>query len=63
MPGYNVGQTFQGHGVHVVRAKGEDLDSLFPAMCEVLNYNGPAAVIVERVMAPGMPDIECARLS
>ncbi|KAJ5523641.1 hypothetical protein N7513_004657 [Penicillium frequentans] len=56
--GYDVGKTLTGHGLHVVRAEGENIDSLYGAMCDVINYKGPAAVIVDRVMASGIEGIE-----
>ncbi|KAJ5903544.1 hypothetical protein N7504_005927 [Penicillium tannophilum] len=56
--GYDVGKTLTGHGLHVVRAEGENIDSLYGAMCEVINYDGPAAVIVDRIMASGIEGIE-----
>ena len=58
LPGYDVGRTLSGHGMKVVHAEGENLDSLFPAMCEVVTCDGPAAVIVDRKMAPGIEGIE-----
>lgn len=56
--GFDVARTLEGHGLKVVRAKGEDVDSLFDAMCEVINHDGPAAVISDRKMAPGIVEIE-----
>jgi hypothetical protein len=38
------GHFLDGHGLKVIRAQGEDLDSLYGAMCEVINHDGPAAV-------------------
>ncbi|KAJ5752212.1 hypothetical protein N7520_009129 [Penicillium odoratum] len=58
LKGYDVGNTLAGHGLHVVRAQGENVDSLYGAMCEVINHKGPAAVIVDRTMAPGIEGIE-----
>ncbi|KAJ6014928.1 hypothetical protein N7540_009519 [Penicillium herquei] len=58
LKGYDIGKTLSGHGLHVVRAEGENLDSLYGAMCEVINHKGPAAVIVDRVMAVGIEDIQ-----
>jgi transketolase len=58
LKGYEVGRTLDGHGLKVLHAEGENLDSLFPAMCEVVNYDGPAAVVVDRKMAPGIEGIE-----
>lgn len=58
LKGYDVGRTLSGHGLHVVRAKGEDLDSLYPSICEVLTHDGPAALISDRNMAPHIEGIE-----
>ncbi|CAG8938951.1 unnamed protein product [Penicillium salamii] len=58
LKGYEIGRTLDGHGLKVIRAEGENVDSLFPAMCEIVNYDGPAAVIVDRKMAPGIEGIE-----
>jgi transketolase len=58
LKGYEVSRTLDGHGMKVLRAEGENLDSLYPAMCEVINYDGPAAVVVDRKMAPGIEGIE-----
>ncbi|KAJ5145916.1 Transketolase C-terminal/Pyruvate-ferredoxin oxidoreductase domain II [Penicillium bovifimosum] len=58
LKGYEVSRTLDGHGMKVLRAQGENLDSLYPAMCEVINYDGPAAVVVDRKMAPGIEGIE-----
>lgn len=58
LKGYEVGRTLDGHGLKVLRAEGENVDSLFPAMCEVINHDGPAAVVVDRKMAPGIEGIE-----
>ncbi|KAJ5888719.1 hypothetical protein N7495_008760 [Penicillium taxi] len=54
LKGYEIGKTLAGHGLHVVRAQGEDVDSLYGAVREVINHKGPAAVIVDRKMAPGI---------
>ncbi|KAJ5933566.1 hypothetical protein N7454_005895 [Penicillium verhagenii] len=58
LKGYDVASTLAGHGLHVVRAKGEDVDSLYGAMCEVITRKGPAAVVVDRTMAAGIEGIE-----
>ncbi|KAJ5091503.1 hypothetical protein NUU61_006373 [Penicillium alfredii] len=58
LKGYDIGQTLQGHGLKVIRAEGENVDSLYGAVCEVINYNGPAAVVVDRKMAAGIEGIE-----
>lgn len=58
LKGFDVQRTLEGHGLKVVRAQGEDFDSLFGAMCEVINYDGPAALISDRKMAQGISEIE-----
>lgn len=39
-------------------ANGEDLDSLYSAIVEVMNHKGPAAVVTHRPMAPKIKGIE-----
>lgn len=56
--GFQVARTLMGHGLKVVPAEGENLDSLYVSMCEVINHDGPAAVVVNRRMAPGIQGIE-----
>lgn len=58
LPGYDVGQTLQGHGLTVDVGQGEDLDTLFARMCKAMSVDGPVALVNRRVMAPGVPGIE-----
>ncbi|WRT66080.1 uncharacterized protein IL334_003033 [Kwoniella shivajii] len=58
LKGYTVAKTLAGHGLKVVEADGEDLDSLYSAICEVINHNGPAATVIHRPMAPKIKGIE-----
>ncbi|KZS95621.1 transketolase [Sistotremastrum niveocremeum HHB9708] len=58
LKGYDVGKTLEGHGLKVVRADGEDLDSLWSGFVEILNYEGPAALINKRPMCPGIKGLE-----
>ncbi|PSR74242.1 hypothetical protein PHLCEN_2v9986 [Hermanssonia centrifuga] len=58
LKGYDLAKTLSGHGLKVVTVQGEDFQSLWAGLCEVINYKGPAAVICKRVMAPGVADIE-----
>jgi hypothetical protein len=58
LKGYDVGKTLGGHGMAVYRAKGEDIDDLWRGVCELVTHKGPAALIVKRVMAPGVKGIE-----
>mmetsp|Transcript_8410 Transcript_8410/g.23298 ORF Transcript_8410/g.23298 Transcript_8410/m.23298 type:complete len:709 (+) Transcript_8410:2-2128(+) len=60
LPGYDVQQTLQGHGLkHVSVVQGEDVTALFEALraCVVVEQE-PAAVICRRKMAPGIPGVE-----
>lgn len=58
LKGFEVGRTLEGHGLKVIRTEGENVDSLYAAICEIINHSGPAAVISDRKMAPGIEDIE-----
>lgn len=58
LKGYEIAKTLQGHGLKVISAQGEDLDSLYGAMSEVFSSKGPAAVVVNRKMAPGIDSLE-----
>jgi transketolase len=58
LKGYDIAKTLEGHGLHVVRAEGENLDSLYPAVAEVVSHKGPAAVVINRKMAAGIEGIE-----
>ncbi len=43
MKGYDLAKTLSGHGLKVVTVQGEDLDSLWAGLCEILAHKGPAA--------------------
>ncbi|KZT07582.1 thiamine diphosphate-binding protein [Laetiporus sulphureus 93-53] len=58
LKGYDLNKTLTGHGLKVLTVQGEDIDALWGALCEIITYNGPAAVVCKRVMAPGIADIE-----
>lgn len=58
LKGYEIAKTLQGHGLKVISAQGEDLDSLYGAMSDVFRSKGPAAVVVNRKMAPGIEGLE-----
>ncbi|KAI9926295.1 hypothetical protein ASPWEDRAFT_45636 [Aspergillus wentii DTO 134E9] len=58
LKGYDVGRTLEGHGLKVIRAEGENVDALYAAICEVINFSGPAALIADRKMAAGIEGIE-----
>ena len=50
--GFDITRTLEGHGLKVVTVKGEDIDALWGAFVEVINYDGPAAIVSKRLMAP-----------
>ncbi|KAF9478837.1 transketolase [Pholiota conissans] len=58
LKGYDVTKTLEGHGLKVITVEGEDIDALWGAISAITVYDGPAAVIAKRHMAPGIPDIE-----
>lgn len=58
MPGFNVEMTLKGHGLVVDNADGEDLPGLYERIYKALTVPGPMALIIQRKMAPGLPDIE-----
>lgn len=43
LKGFDVAKTLEGHGLKVFRVKGEDIDSLWAAVCAVVGHDGPAA--------------------
>lgn len=43
LKGYDISKTLAGHGLKVVTVKGEDLEALWGALCEVIAHKGPAA--------------------
>ena len=42
----------------VLEVNGEDLDQLYPAMCEAVSTHGPVAVVSKRKMAVGIKGLE-----
>ncbi|OSX58829.1 hypothetical protein POSPLADRAFT_1071211 [Postia placenta MAD-698-R-SB12] len=58
LKGYDLNKTLSGHGLKVITVQGEDVDALWGGLCEIINHDGPAAVVCKRLMAPGVADIE-----
>ena len=58
MPGYDIAKTLSGHGLSVEIVDGEDLDKLYAALATAFNVKGPYAVVVRRLMAPGIEGLE-----
>ncbi|HVT88964.1 MAG TPA: transketolase C-terminal domain-containing protein [Tepidisphaeraceae bacterium] len=58
LPGFNVGNTLAGHGLKVERVDGENLDALYAGVAKAFTSEGPFALIIKRMMAPGIPGLE-----
>jgi transketolase N-terminal domain/subunit len=41
LPGYDIAKTLAGHGLKVLKANGEDIDSLWNAISEAVTTKGP----------------------
>lgn len=54
LPGYDLDQTLNGHGLHVLHGDGEDIDGQYERFVEALTTDGPIAVINRRKMAVGI---------
>ncbi len=60
MPGFDLGQTLQGHGIPVDSGDGEDLDELYARMCRAVTAPGPQALLNRRKMCVGIAGLEGA---
>jgi transketolase len=58
LPGFDIANTLAGHGLRVDKGEGEDLKSLYARMQKAVATPGPVALVNQRVMAPGVPEIE-----
>lgn len=58
LKGYDVAKTLSGHGLTVQTVDGEDFQALYRGMRRAITTAGPVALVVKRVMAPGVPGIE-----
>lgn len=58
LAGYSLANTLKGHGLAVLEAQGENLDSLYAAMAQAMNTSGPVAVVIRRKMCPGIDGLE-----
>lgn len=58
LKGFHVAKTLEGQGLKTLVVDGENIDELYPAMCDAINYDGPAAVIAQRKMAVGIKGLE-----
>ena len=58
MKGFMVGRTLKGHGMTVIEGDGEELNGLFNRIQQILENDGPQALVNKRKMAPQVPGIE-----
>ena len=58
MPGFDIAKTLSGHGLSVEIVEGEDIDKLYAALAAAFTMKGPCAVVVRRLMAPGLEGLE-----
>jgi transketolase len=54
MAGYDLTRTLSGYGLPTETTMGEDLDSLFVDLCRAFCDQGPRALVIKRIMAPGI---------
>jgi len=58
MSGYDLSRTLAGYGLSIGTALGEDLDALYLELSRVFSDSLPHAVVVKRLMAPGIVGAE-----
>ncbi|KAG6809201.1 hypothetical protein H0H92_001172 [Tricholoma furcatifolium] len=58
LKGFSVAKTLEGHGLKVFVKEGENLDAVWEGITSLVAHDGPAALVLKRKMAPGIPDIE-----
>src|SRR5580692_9909149 len=58
LPGYDLSRTLNGYGMTAETTMGEDLDALYIDMCRAFSDARPHALIIKRLMAPGIVGAE-----
>ena len=58
MPGFDLTRTFSGHGLPTETVMGEDLDALHVDLARMFATDEPRALIIKRLMAPGIAGAE-----
>jgi len=58
MPGYDLSRTLSGYGLTTETTMGEDLDALYIDLCRVFRDSSPHALVIKRLMAPGIQGAE-----
>ena len=58
MPGFDVSQTLNGHGINTHIVDAENIDKNFYIIKNALKADNPVAIINQRKMAPGIEEIE-----
>jgi transketolase len=58
MPGYDLSRTLSGYGLTTETTMGEDLDALYIDLCRAFRDSVPHALVIKRLMAPGIQGAE-----
>jgi transketolase len=58
MVGYDLTRTLSGYGLQTETTLGEDLEALYVDLCRVFSDQRPHALVVKRMMAPGIEGAE-----
>jgi hypothetical protein len=58
MPGYDLSRTLSGYGLTTETTMGEDLNALHIDLCRVFRDSMPHALVIKRLMAPGIQGAE-----
>jgi transketolase len=58
MAGYDLTRTMTGYGMPTDTTLGEDIDALYGALARAFSDDKPHALVIKRLMAPGVPHAE-----
>eukprot|EP01063_Lacrimia_lanifica_P000603 TRINITY_DN10315_c0_g2_i3.p1 TRINITY_DN10315_c0_g2~~TRINITY_DN10315_c0_g2_i3.p1 ORF type:complete len:539 (+),score=255.74 TRINITY_DN10315_c0_g2_i3:515-2131(+) len=58
LPGFDCLKNLQGHNMKAEQVDGEDLAAVFASLRNAVTFDGPAAVVCRRKMAPGIEGVE-----
>lgn len=58
LPGFNFAKTLAAEGMAVFEADGEDIDQVYKAVAQTIRHEGPAMVILHRLICPGIQLLE-----
>ncbi|HRK29448.1 MAG TPA: transketolase C-terminal domain-containing protein [Tepidisphaeraceae bacterium] len=58
MPGFDLTKTLGGHGLATETVLGEDFEALYTNLARAFKTDGPRALVIKRLMAPGIEHAE-----